>query len=183
MWYAIEWPPHVILWRTRFSIWNNLVLLTIFESLFCDLIRYLNVPNIMAAAIGHRCTMLHPGYGFLAENATFVDICKDHGLNFIGPNVSSAFSAFKLCILWLVGNLLQNRWWVSSFIKLLCTLQSDSIRVMGDKATARETMKNAGVPTVPGSEGLVQVRWLSDQQSCLLFYNIWKRRLLCVALH
>jgi acetyl-CoA carboxylase biotin carboxylase subunit len=73
----------------------------------------------MAAAIGHRCTMLHPGYGFLAENATFVDICKDHGLNFIGPN-------------------------------------SDSIRVMGDKATARKTMKNAGVPTVPGSEGLIQ---------------------------
>lgn len=80
---------------------------------------YLNVPNIMAAAISHRCTMLHPGYGFLAENATFVDICKDHGLNFIGPN-------------------------------------SDSIRVMGDKATARETMTKAGVPTVPGSEGLVQ---------------------------
>ncbi|KAG0584331.1 hypothetical protein M758_3G203100 [Ceratodon purpureus] len=80
---------------------------------------YLNVPNIMAAAISHRCTMLHPGYGFLAENATFVDICKDHGLNFIGPN-------------------------------------SDSIRVMGDKSTARETMKKAGVPTVPGSEGLVQ---------------------------
>jgi hypothetical protein len=57
------------------------------------LIRYLNVPNIMAAAISHRCTMLHPGYGFLAENATFVDICKDHGLNFIGPNVSR-FAAF-----------------------------------------------------------------------------------------
>jgi acetyl/propionyl-CoA carboxylase alpha subunit len=37
--------------------------------------------------------MLHPGYGFLAENATFVDICKDHGLNFIGPNVSR-FAAF-----------------------------------------------------------------------------------------
>jgi hypothetical protein len=52
------------------------------------LCRYLNVPNIISAAIGHGCTMLHPGYGFLAENATFVDICKDHGLNFIGPNVS-----------------------------------------------------------------------------------------------
>ncbi|XP_024381777.1 biotin carboxylase 1, chloroplastic [Physcomitrium patens] len=80
---------------------------------------YLNIPNIITAAITHRCTMLHPGYGFLAENATFVDMCKDHGLNFIGPN-------------------------------------SDSIRVMGDKATARETMKSAGVPTVPGSEGLIQ---------------------------
>lgn len=80
---------------------------------------YLNVPNIVSSAISHGCTMLHPGYGFLAENATFVDICKDHGLNFIGPN-------------------------------------SDSIRVMGDKATARETMKRAGVPTVPGSAGLIE---------------------------
>jgi len=50
--------------------------------------RYLNIPNIVAAALSHGCTMLHPGYGFLAENATFVDICRDHGLNFIGPNVS-----------------------------------------------------------------------------------------------
>ncbi|KAJ7522255.1 hypothetical protein O6H91_18G003600 [Diphasiastrum complanatum] len=80
---------------------------------------YLNIPNIVSAAISHRCTMLHPGYGFLAENATFVDICKDHGLNFIGPN-------------------------------------PDSIRTMGDKATARDTMKKAGVPTVPGSDGLVE---------------------------
>jgi len=80
---------------------------------------YLNIPNIVAAALSHGCTMLHPGYGFLAENATFVDICRDHGLNFIGPN-------------------------------------PDSIRVMGDKATARKTMKQAGVPTVPGSEGLIE---------------------------
>jgi acetyl-CoA carboxylase biotin carboxylase subunit len=80
---------------------------------------YLNIPNIVAAALSHGCTMLHPGYGFLAENATFVDICRDHGLNFIGPN-------------------------------------PDSIRVMGDKATARKTMKQAGVPTVPGSKGLIE---------------------------
>lgn len=80
---------------------------------------YLNIPNIVSAAVSRGCTMLHPGYGFLAENATFVDICKDHGLNFIGPN-------------------------------------PDSIRVMGDKATARETMRKAGVPTVPGSEGLIE---------------------------
>jgi biotin carboxylase len=44
-------------------------------------------------------------------------------------------------------------------------LQSDSIRVMGDKATARETMKKAGVPTVPGSEGLIQVPWLDSSYS------------------
>ncbi|GBG63914.1 hypothetical protein CBR_g39919 [Chara braunii] len=80
---------------------------------------YLNIPNIVAAAISHGCTMVHPGYGFLSENATFVDICNDHGLNFIGP-------------------------------------KPDSIRIMGDKATARETMKVAGVPIVPGSDGLVK---------------------------
>ncbi|XP_077222041.1 biotin carboxylase 1, chloroplastic-like [Tasmannia lanceolata] len=71
------------------------------------------------APSSQSCTMLHPGYGFLAENATFVDICREHGINFIGPN-------------------------------------PDSIRIMGDKSTARETMKKAGVPTVPGSDGLLQ---------------------------
>lgn len=79
---------------------------------------YLNIPNLVAAAVNHNCTMLHPGYGFLAENATFVEICGDHGLNFIGP-------------------------------------KPDSIRVMGDKATAIKTMRDAQVPTVPGSEGLL----------------------------
>lgn len=79
---------------------------------------YLNIPNIVAAAVSHNCTMVHPGYGFLAENATFVEICNDHGLNFIGPS-------------------------------------PQNIRMMGDKATARETMKKAKVPTVPGSEGLI----------------------------
>nr|ASZ00182.1 biotin carboxylase subunit 1 [California macrophylla] len=80
---------------------------------------YLVVANVLAAALSHKCTMLHPGYGFLSENAAFVDTCRSHGINFIGPN-------------------------------------PDSIRVMGDKSTARETMKNAGVPTVPGSDGLLQ---------------------------
>jgi acetyl-CoA carboxylase biotin carboxylase subunit len=80
---------------------------------------YLNVPNILAAATSHGADAIHPGYGFLSENAAFVDICKDHGLNFIGPN-------------------------------------SDSITMMGDKSTARDTMKKAGVPTVPGSDGLIE---------------------------
>ncbi|EOA19087.1 hypothetical protein CARUB_v10007754mg [Capsella rubella] len=80
---------------------------------------YLVIPNVLSAAISRGCTMLHPGYGFLSENALFVEMCRDHGINFIGPN-------------------------------------PDSIRVMGDKATARETMKNAGVPTVPGSDGLLK---------------------------
>lgn len=80
---------------------------------------YLLIPNILSAAISHGCTMLHPGYGFLSENASFVDMCREHGINFIGPD-------------------------------------ADSIRAMGDKSTARETMKRAGVPTVPGSDGLLQ---------------------------
>ncbi|CAN6462287.1 unnamed protein product [Victoria cruziana] len=50
---------------------------------------YLYIPNVLSAAVSHDCTMLHPGYGFLAENATFVDICKEHGLNFIGPNATA----------------------------------------------------------------------------------------------
>ncbi|CAL8990318.1 unnamed protein product, partial [Prunus brigantina] len=80
---------------------------------------YLVVPNVLSAAISRKCTMLHPGYGFLAENASFVEMCREHGINFIGP-------------------------------------KPDSIRVMGDKSTARDTMKKAGVPTVPGSDGLLQ---------------------------
>lgn len=53
-------------------------------------IRYLFIPNVLSAAVSRECTMLHPGYGFLAENATFVDMCKEHGINFIGPNVSTS---------------------------------------------------------------------------------------------
>lgn len=85
---------------------------------------YLNIPNIIAAAQNTGAQAVHPGYGFLSENATFVDICEDHGLTFIGPT-------------------------------------SDSIRTMGDKSTARDTMKAAGVPTVPGSDGLVN----SDEEA------------------
>ncbi|UPQ97946.1 biotin carboxylase subunit of acetyl-CoA carboxylase [Chloropicon primus] len=80
---------------------------------------YLNVPNILAAAISHGADAIHPGYGFLSENASFVSICRDHGLKFIGPD-------------------------------------PESITMMGDKSTARDTMKSAGVPTVPGSEGLIE---------------------------
>jgi acetyl-CoA carboxylase biotin carboxylase subunit len=46
---------------------------------------YLNIPNIMAAALTHNAGAIHPGYGFLAENARFAEICADHGLIFIGP--------------------------------------------------------------------------------------------------
>ncbi|CAK0733741.1 hypothetical protein CVIRNUC_000325 [Coccomyxa viridis] len=80
---------------------------------------YLNIPNIIAAAVSRSADAIHPGYGFLSENATFVDICKDHGIEFIGPT-------------------------------------SSHINTMGDKSTARDTMKAAGVPTVPGSDGLIK---------------------------
>ncbi len=79
---------------------------------------YLNVPQIISAAELTNADAIHPGYGFLAENAEFADICKENNIIFIGPS-------------------------------------SDVIRSMGDKASAKATMKNAGVPVIPGSEGIV----------------------------
>jgi acetyl-CoA carboxylase, biotin carboxylase subunit len=80
---------------------------------------YLNIPNIIAAALTRNATAIHPGYGFLAENARFVEICNDHKLTFIGPS-------------------------------------KEAMLAMGDKSTAKKTMENAGVPTVPGSNGLLK---------------------------
>ncbi len=80
---------------------------------------YLNIPHIMAAAEITNADAIHPGYGFLAENAKFSEICGEHGIKFIGPT-------------------------------------PDQIRAMGDKITAKETMIKAGVPVVPGGEGLLE---------------------------
>ena len=80
---------------------------------------YLNVPNILAAATSRGVDAIHPGYGFLAENDKFAEMCRDHGLIFIGPS-------------------------------------PHAIRSMGDKSTAKATMQSVGVPTVPGSEGLLE---------------------------
>lgn len=80
---------------------------------------YLNIPHLMAAVEITNADAIHPGYGFLAENARFAQICNDHGIKFIGPT-------------------------------------SDMISSMGDKITAKETMIKAGVPVVPGGEGLLQ---------------------------
>src|SRR6056297_1306923 len=77
---------------------------------------YLNYPAIISAAEITGAEAIHPGYGFLSENANFVQIVEDHGLTFIGPS-------------------------------------AEHIRVMGDKITAKDTMKALGVPCVPGSEG------------------------------
>jgi acetyl-CoA carboxylase biotin carboxylase subunit len=79
---------------------------------------YLNIPNIIAAATSRGADAIHPGYGFLAENDRFAEICNAHGLTFVGPS-------------------------------------PESIRAMGDKSTAKATMQRVGVPTIPGSEGLL----------------------------
>ncbi|MFZ1751022.1 MAG: acetyl-CoA carboxylase biotin carboxylase subunit [Saprospiraceae bacterium] len=80
---------------------------------------YLNIPRIMAAVEITNADAIHPGYGFLSENANFSEICKQSGVKFIGPT-------------------------------------SEMIQKMGDKVTAKETMIKAGVPVVPGSEGLLK---------------------------
>ena len=79
---------------------------------------YLVMPSIIAAAKNTGCQAIHPGYGFLAENADFARACAENDLVFIGPS-------------------------------------PECIEGMGDKSTARETMRACGVPTVPGSDGIV----------------------------
>ena len=80
---------------------------------------YLNMANIMAAVEITNADAVHPGYGFLAENANFAELCARYGIKFIGPT-------------------------------------PEQIRKMGDKITAKETMIIAGVPVVPGSDGLIK---------------------------
>ncbi len=79
---------------------------------------YLNIPSIIAAAEITGAQAIHPGYGFLSENARFADIVEAHGMTFIGP-------------------------------------KAEHIRVMGDKISAKQTVKDAGIPVVPGSDGAV----------------------------
>jgi len=80
---------------------------------------YLNIAYLMAAAEITNADAIHPGYGFLAENAKFAEICGDYGIKFIGPT-------------------------------------PEMISSMGDKISAKETMIKAGVPVVPGTDGLLQ---------------------------
>ena len=80
---------------------------------------YLSIPNIISTAEITNADAIHPGYGFLSENAKFSRICAEHGIKFIGAT-------------------------------------AEQIEKMGDKATAKETMKEAGVPCVPGSEGILE---------------------------
>lgn len=85
---------------------------------------YLNIPNIISAALVSGVDAIHPGYGFLAENAYFAEICETHQIKFIGPAPTT-------------------------------------IEKMGDKAVARETVKQANVPIVPGVEGTIN----NDEQA------------------
>jgi acetyl-CoA carboxylase biotin carboxylase subunit len=80
---------------------------------------YLVMPNIIAAAEITNADAIHPGYGFLSENAKFSELCRDHGLKFIGAS-------------------------------------PEMINSMGDKSNAKDYMKKAGVPCVPGSDGLLE---------------------------
>src|SRR5512142_2580950 len=79
---------------------------------------YLNIPSIISAAEITGAQAIHPGYGFLSENARFAEIVQAHGMTFIGP-------------------------------------EPEHIRVMGDKISAKQTVKDAGIPVVPGSDGAI----------------------------
>ena len=79
---------------------------------------YLSIPRIMAAVEITNADAIHPGYGFLSENADFAEVCAEYGIKFIGP-------------------------------------ASEMITQMGDKSVAKDTVKAAGVPAVPGSDGLL----------------------------
>jgi acetyl-CoA carboxylase biotin carboxylase subunit len=80
---------------------------------------YLSIPKIISAAEITNADAIHPGYGFLAENARFSQICEEHEIKFIGAS-------------------------------------EEMINKMGDKAVAKETMKKAGVPVIPGSDGVIK---------------------------
>jgi acetyl-CoA carboxylase biotin carboxylase subunit len=79
---------------------------------------YLNIQSILSAAIVSGADAIHPGYGFLSENADFVSMTEEHGMTFIGPT-------------------------------------AEHINIMGDKITAKDTVKSLGIPVVPGSDGAV----------------------------
>lgn len=80
---------------------------------------YLNVSNILSAAIITKCNAIHPGFGFLSENSGFAEMCEECNIKFIGPS-------------------------------------SDTIKMMGNKSKAREIMKKANVPVIPGTEGIIE---------------------------
>ena len=96
---------------------------------------YLNIPRIIAAAQITNADAIHPGYGFLAENAGFAEICTESGFTFIGPSPMA-------------------------------------IRSMGDKSLAKSTMRAAGVPVVPGSDGVVEELADAERVAATMKYPI-----------
>ena len=96
---------------------------------------YLSMPNVISACEITGAEAIHPGYGFLSENASFVQIVEDHGLTFIGPSAAH-------------------------------------IRLMGDKITAKDTMKKLGVPCVPGSDGGVPTLEVAKKVAAEIGYPV-----------
>lgn len=96
---------------------------------------YLSMPNLLAACAVTGADAIHPGYGFLSENADFADVCESMGITFVGP-------------------------------------LAESITKMGDKATAKTTMIDAGVPCVPGSRGLLESPEDAREQAAKMGYPV-----------
>ena len=96
---------------------------------------YLSIPRIMAAVEITNADAVHPGYGFLSENADFAEVCAEYGIKFIGPT-------------------------------------PNMIRRMGDKVTAKKTMIKAGVPVIPGSEGLISNSSVAKKEAERIGYPI-----------
>jgi len=96
---------------------------------------YLSIPNIMSAAEITNADAIHPGYGFLSENAEFAEVCTDYNIKFIGPT-------------------------------------AQMINAMGDKATAKATMKKAKVPVIPGSDGLIPTKTVGKKSATKIGYPV-----------
>ena len=96
---------------------------------------YLKMSNIIAAAEITNADAIHPGYGFLSENAQFSKVCEEHKIKFIGAS-------------------------------------SEMIEKMGDKSAAKETMKQAGVPTIPGSDGIIDSLESAKEQAKQIGYPV-----------
>ena len=96
---------------------------------------YLKISNIISAAEITNADAIHPGYGFLAENARFSKICEEHGIKFIGAT-------------------------------------DEMINLMGDKASAISTMKKAGVPTIPGSNGIISSLPIAEKLAIKIGYPV-----------
>lgn len=96
---------------------------------------YLKISNIISAAEITNADAIHPGYGFLAENARFSKICEEHGIKFIGAT-------------------------------------DEMINLMGDKASAISTMKKAGVPTIPGSNGIISSLPVAEKLAIKIGYPV-----------